>query len=240
MRPANRAVEDEALEQMTEPTNVNGHDGADPSMEEILASIRRILNEDEAPQPHVPPVELSASELAPQASEADEDLLVLDRTMLVSAPDDEPPVHQVSSAADPDPAATAEVPVEAAEETPGEPSPPSIEPDTEPVAAMELLPEVAPVPALPAMVQIDTPPTTATGLLAPEAAAAAASSVDGLLRTLAASRSTQTHCGGPTIEDLVREEIRPLLKEWLDTHLPGLVERQVRSEIERVVGRAIS
>jgi cell pole-organizing protein PopZ len=38
----------------------------------------------------------------------------------------------------------------------------------------------------------------------------------------------------------VREELRPLLKDWLDQHLPGLVERLVRSEIERVVGRALS
>ena len=40
------------------------------------------------------------------------------------------------------------------------------------------------------------------------------------MRTLAAERSTAVHRGGPTIEDLVREEIRPLLKDWLDTHLP--------------------
>ncbi len=36
----------------------------------------------------------------------------------------------------------------------------------------------------------------------------------------------------------VRAELRPLMKEWLDTHLPPLVERLVRAEIERVVGRA--
>ncbi|HVA92721.1 MAG TPA: DUF2497 domain-containing protein, partial [Chloroflexota bacterium] len=45
---------------------------------------------------------------------------------------------------------------------------------------------------------------------------------------------------GPSIEDLVRQALRPLLKEWLDAHLPGLVERLVRSEIERVVGRAMN
>jgi len=37
----------------------------------------------------------------------------------------------------------------------------------------------------------------------------------------------------------VREEIRPLLQAWLDANLPALVERQVRVEIERVVGRAL-
>jgi cell pole-organizing protein PopZ len=77
----------------------------------------------------------------------------------------------------------------------------------------------------------------AADLIAPEAAAAAATSVGQLLRTLASERSTQVHRGGPTIEDLVREEIRPLLKQWLDSHLAPLVERLVRAEIERVVSR---
>ena len=37
-----------------------------------------------------------------------------------------------------------------------------------------------------------------------------------------------------TLEDLVKEMLRPMLKSWLDDNLPGLVERIVRSEIERV------
>ena len=76
------------------------------------------------------------------------------------------------------------------------------------------------------------------GLLAPDRAAAAASSVGALLRSISQERGSQVHRGGPTIEDLVREEVRPLLKEWLDQHLPPMVERLVRQEIERVTGRA--
>jgi cell pole-organizing protein PopZ len=49
----------------------------------------------------------------------------------------------------------------------------------------------------------------------------------------------RVHSGGPTLEDVVRAEIRPLLKTWLDVNLPPLVERLVRAEIERVVGRAV-
>jgi len=49
----------------------------------------------------------------------------------------------------------------------------------------------------------------------------------------------QVRSGGPTIEDIVREELRPLLKAWLDTNLPPIVERLVRAEIERVVGRVV-
>ena len=37
-----------------------------------------------------------------------------------------------------------------------------------------------------------------------------------------------------TLEDLVREMLRPMLKSWLDDNLPGMVERLVRAEIERV------
>jgi cell pole-organizing protein PopZ len=37
-----------------------------------------------------------------------------------------------------------------------------------------------------------------------------------------------------TLEDVVREMLRPMLKTWLDDNLPGLVERLVRAEIERV------
>ena len=37
-----------------------------------------------------------------------------------------------------------------------------------------------------------------------------------------------------TVEDLMKEMLRPMLKAWLDAHLPGLVERLVKAEIERV------
>jgi cell pole-organizing protein PopZ len=37
-----------------------------------------------------------------------------------------------------------------------------------------------------------------------------------------------------TLDDLVKDMLRPMLKSWLDDNLPGLVERLVRAEIERV------
>ncbi len=43
---------------------------------------------------------------------------------------------------------------------------------------------------------------------------------------------------GNTLEDLVKDMIRPMLKEWLDQNLPPIVERLVRREIERMVRRA--
>ena len=161
--------------------------GADPSMEDILASIRRILNEDEATPAADPAIHDHPHTAAGTAGEEPEDdVMVLDEAMLVPA-------------------------------TPSQPAAPTA---VEPAHA-----------ATP-------PPAHSAPLLAPETAAAAAGSVEALMRTLTAERTSQVHRGGPTIEDLVREEMRPLLKSWLDNHLPPLVERLVRQEIERVIGRA--
>jgi cell pole-organizing protein PopZ len=55
--------------------------------------------------------------------------------------------------------------------------------------------------------------------------------VDSAFNTLAQTVLVQN---ARTLEDLVREMLRPMLKTWLDDNLPGLVERLVRAEIERV------
>jgi uncharacterized protein len=55
--------------------------------------------------------------------------------------------------------------------------------------------------------------------------------VDSAFNTLAQTVLVQN---ARTLEDLVKEMLRPLLKTWLDDNLPGLVERLVRAEIERV------
>jgi cell pole-organizing protein PopZ len=145
-------------------------------MEDILASIRRILSEDEVPAPGVTPPAAPDDRAA-----ANSGVLVLDPGMMV----------------------------------PDQPE--------DGIAAPASRPADAPAPQ---------------SLVAPEAAAAAASSVGSLVRTIAAERTTHVHTGGPTIEDIVRQELRPLLKEWLNTNLPPMVERLVRAEIERVVARA--
>jgi cell pole-organizing protein PopZ len=41
-----------------------------------------------------------------------------------------------------------------------------------------------------------------------------------------------------TLEDMIREMLRPMLQSWLDEHLPVIVERLVREEIARVVGES--
>ena len=39
---------------------------------------------------------------------------------------------------------------------------------------------------------------------------------------------------GRTLEDVVRELLRPLLQQWLDANLPGIVEAAVQAEVERI------
>lgn len=43
--------------------------------------------------------------------------------------------------------------------------------------------------------------------------------------------------GETSLEDLARELLRPAIAEWLETHLPAMVERMVASEIARIVGK---
>jgi uncharacterized protein len=58
------------------------------------------------------------------------------------------------------------------------------------------------------------------------------------IASVAAARKQQELALGDvsrTLEEMVRELLRPFLKEWLDSHLPKLVERLVRDEIGRLV-----
>lgn len=69
-------------------------------------------------------------------------------------------------------------------------------------------------------------------LMSPEAAYAANSAFGQLADSL-----MNRAMGGRSIEDTTRELLRSMLKQWLDDHLPQLVERLVREEIERVARR---
>lgn len=192
-------------------------------MDDILASIRRILNEDEA-----------------GAAEATED-----PEPAASAPEATIPTASPAAPAQertPPPAAPAPVaPVL-------ERQPPASRSGPEPVELTSDMLVTPPAPAAPKASRFDEPAAASpprmgmedtSDLIGPATAAAAAASVGSLLRAVSSERSAPVYRGGPSIEDVVREEIRPILKEWLDHHLPPLVERLVRAEIERVVNRAL-
>ena len=66
------------------------------------------------------------------------------------------------------------------------------------------------------------------GLVSATASAAAASAFDRLSATIAMPAE------GRTLEDVVRELLRPLLQQWLDDHLPAIVQQAVEAEVERI------
>lgn len=74
------------------------------------------------------------------------------------------------------------------------------------------------------------------GLVSPEVAVAAAAAMSRLKDSLASGAPVGG--GGKTLEALVREAMAPHLKAWLDENLPDLVERVVREEVERLARRA--
>jgi cell pole-organizing protein PopZ len=208
---------------------------AEPSMEEILASIRRILKEDEGTQ-------------AP-AEDEDDDLLVLDSSMIATQPD---------------PNSATQLPVDTGFLAAHDAAPVTSyhEPlhfSSEPTLATEALaqdeeaaPEAAEfhTPESPASEPVREPDAheeeefmedhvqTPDGLVSEEATSAIANTIGTLVRNISTERAVSISKGGITIEDIVREEIKPVLKAWLDTHLPTLVERIVRAEIGRVIDRS--
>ena len=207
----------------------------EPSMEEILASIRRIISEDETDEAK------SADGASEESVEENDDVLELTEVV-----EDDEPVEEAELAEE-DPVEAAEEVVDDAEED----APQSqddidslfdeadrsddsdeielIEEDEEePVAevAEDVVPEpapAAPVAAPEGSLLDEAPATAATGSLTNLVAA-----VD------AANGGTPLGDGNRTIEDLVKEVMRPMIKEWLDDNLPALVERIVRREVERL------
>jgi cell pole-organizing protein PopZ len=178
----------------------------EPSMEEILASIRRIISED-------------GSAAGAEAKPAE--------------PEPEPPKADVLEL------------TEVVEEEPEAAAPEPVEPPEEPAAEIELRdeepapepPEMRIVPPAPPPQQQPQPEPAAEiqGLIGPGAAAAATSVLTSLVQAVDASRGgTPIGHGNRTIEDLVKDVMRPMIKDWLDANLPRLVERLVRKEIERL------
>jgi len=160
-------------------------------MEEILASIRRIISEDDAP----------AAESAP-------------------APEPEPVV-----AAAPPPAPEPEPEPEPAEDVLELTQ--RIEP---PPAVVDEIEAYEPEPARPAPAVLASASEEETLVSLPTSFAAA--SAFGQL-----SAAIAMPASGRTLEDLVRELLRPLLKEWLDQNLSGIVEAKVAEEVERIARR---
>jgi hypothetical protein len=88
-------------------------------------------------------------------------------------------------------------------------------------------PEPPPPPPPPRQAYAPPPQPPTERLISASTSAAVDSAFNSLAQTVLVQNAR-------TLEDLVREMLRPMLKGWLDDNLPGMVERIVKAEIERV------
>ena len=252
---------------MTQPAKVQ-----EPSMEEILASIRRIIADDEAkPAAAEKPAGTSATPAKPEKSAA---APAAKAPVMNNIPPSAIPAAQAAAAkvvaapVNPAPPPAAPAPAAAASNNQDDidallagldeaTSPAEIRPSQPDGEVFELTDEMAlPAPPQPSFHKVEP----ADDVEFTEAAAAKAvnrqlaferppsespfappprqilsqstvSSVESAFNTLA---HTVLSNNARTLEDLVKEMLRPMLKSWLDDNLPGLVERIVKAEIERV------
>ena len=140
----------------------------EPSMEDILASIKRVIAEEKEIRAAAPPPSLANE--APLPEEEEGDVLDLDASM-------------------------------AAEELPAEP--------------------------------VDTGPPLMEDAVADSSRARLEA-----LATVAATAPPPAPVGNP-LEQVVRDMLRPILKEWIDDHLPKIVDEHVKREITRITGRPL-
>ncbi len=191
-----------------------GPPNKDPSMDDILASIRKIISDDEARAqvgslrnansgerpPVIPP--------APPSPPRDDVLLLTEIVEEPKSMSNEQPT-----------------PLQAVK---------SVNPAEMPQPANEV------PPALPSL----STGAVKADLLVGDGVAGVASSAFARLNQAVqdsvpapAATNPGPSVGGQTIEDLVKEMLRPMLKEWLDTNLPPMVERYVEREIARLTRR---
>ncbi len=228
---------------MTQPAR-----SQEPSMEEILASIRRIIADDDANktaqrEAEAPTPDVNA-EAAPEPSPPP-----------IVAP--QPSVDEIPVEPPPSPPVAAPPPVEVAADDQGSDildlteSMAAAKPQPAPSVVSEPAPQFRKIEGH-SDLSFDDPveePVVQSAaaevrshysresagrdeddrgrLLSPATSAAVDSAFNSLAQTVLVQNAR-------TLEDLVREMLQPMLKGWLDDNLPGIVERLVRAEIERV------
>ena len=250
---------------MTQPAKVQ-----EPSMEEILASIRRIIADDEAKPPVAEKPASAAAPAKPEKPAAP----AAKPPLMKDIPPSAIPAAQAAAAKAPPPAKPAPAPAAPAPAvsnsqddidallngldeatTPEEIRPPLPDGDVFELTDEMAVPEPPPAPPQPSFQRVEPqddlefaesaaarvlhrqpafePPPLESNAPPPQQilSHSTVSAVESAFNTLA---HTVLSNNARTLEDLVKEMLRPMLKSWLDDNLPGLVERIVKAEIERV------
>lgn len=191
----------------------------EPSMEEILSSIRRIINEDD--EEGAPEAEAeAAAEPAPEAEAED-----------VGQDDVDAMFDEAPSTDEPEDVLELTDMVEDAEEGS---DPLAMDDDLMIVDREDDVAEIAPEPEPEPEIDFDSIDNGEEqgGIMGEQPAAAAMGSFHTLADQIRISEEE-----GRTLEGVVRAMLRPMLKEWLDANLPGIVDEKVQAEIDRVSRR---
>jgi uncharacterized protein len=195
-----------------------GQPNQEPSMEDILASIKRIIAEDSeavgARPQRLRREAMAAVSASPTVMPFQPEPKVeqAEPAAEIHEPAQEPAVHEEAPAPEP------ETPVDVAE--------------TESPDVLELtspMPEAAEAPAKPSFASV----TTLDGLMSSTSAEASRNAFAALTQLQVRSEEGKSN----TLEGLVGDLLRPMLKEYLDRELPGIVERLVAAEVSRLSSR---
>ena len=238
--------QDKAAQAKAPPAGDATAGGEDLSMEEILQSIRRIITEDDKDgkktngakkakdEDDVPGsdvfeltemVKEDGSVVNVKAEAAEKDVLTKIDAALT------PEVKAEPAPPAPAPVATTQSDIDALLATPAAPEPAPVAP---PAPVVEAPP--APIVEVPPTPVVEAP---SDSLLSEEAAAASISSLN-KLKNAEQYVSPVPVTGAPgfrdgtTMEDLVTEMLRPMMKTWLDANLPQIVERIVEREVRKL------
>jgi hypothetical protein len=198
----------------------------EPSMEEILASIRRIIAEDDSEKSAPHPAEAAGVELNPDTAASS---LGAARAMGDSysppLPDSPAPsIGALSGTARAARPSTVLDLIEPMASSASQSAAPAVDSSPAPPASIE---HAVANEAMSGTQSSGAHDDGRGGLMSNATSAAVDSAFNALAQTVLVHNAR-------TLEDLVREMLRPMLKVWLDDNLPGLVERLVRAEIERV------
>jgi len=209
----------------------------EPTMEEILASIRRIISEDGSPVGEASGEDLQDDDFLDLSSDVSEDIVAsndesdagdVDDGHLLSVEElleSEAGFEEIDALSN----------LEEQQAAPADMSDPIEEvfADDELDAAMAEIEADVPAPEVEAQAQVDEAPVHEEPVMAepeeirPAAVSPAAQAMAGL-------------AGGNTVEGMVAELMKPMIKEWIDSNLPGIVERKVEAEIQQVANKVVA
>lgn len=219
----------------------------EPSIEEILASIRKIISDEPTPEgeeaaapaandiPDMPPPPV----VEPETSSA-----------IHAAPEPEEDILDLGAFAETSIEALMENPFEPSSKTPAAPTAPAPPPAEEPNLSFdlgledssnkEIMPDDVNIDHIMANVPSSPPAGDAVPLVSTPSENAATAAFAKLNRAAEPDYASQTQLwvGQRTIEQVVEDLMRPMLKAWLDQNLPRLVERLVEKELARMARRA--